>query len=250
MAQHGEPTVPLPVPLRSANGERSAAAEPQASRKRTSSMLNHASRSRTWPGKVRERRATARRARKRARTSLVLKSTICGLEDDERASRRSRAPLDSPSMAQPGRGRGRESEGPAGGRVRATADHRWHAPSPTDSGALGTARGRRTWSPAGATCPAREMVDLVLDSSIRNWVLIPIFLIMIFMGIARQNVTALMRSATKTDFAVLKHKCARFRPTRATIAGLAGDTTHERALARPGWSGGGIPDANAGAGTP
>lgn len=56
--------------------------------------------------------------------------------------------------------------------------------------------------------PAAAMVELVLDASIRNWVLIPVFLIMIFMGVARQNVSQLLRSASKTDFTVLQHKCA------------------------------------------
>lgn len=54
---------------------------------------------------------------------------------------------------------------------------------------------------------AAKMVELVLDASIRNWVLIPVFLIMIFMGVARQNVSQLLRSASKTDFTVLQHKC-------------------------------------------
>jgi len=40
--------------------------------------------------------------------------------------------------------------------------------------------------------------DLVLDPSIRDWVLIPIFVIMFLMGILRNNVTKMMRSSEKT----------------------------------------------------
>mmetsp|Transcript_15865 Transcript_15865/g.48159 ORF Transcript_15865/g.48159 Transcript_15865/m.48159 type:complete len:253 (-) Transcript_15865:368-1126(-) len=42
------------------------------------------------------------------------------------------------------------------------------------------------------------MEDLVLDPSIRDWVLIPIFIIMFLMGLLRNNVTKMMKGAEPT----------------------------------------------------
>lgn len=48
---------------------------------------------------------------------------------------------------------------------------------------------------------------LVLDSGIRDWVLLPIFVVMLLVGIARSNMMQLIRSDTTVDFDRLKHEC-------------------------------------------
>ncbi|ERN18310.1 hypothetical protein AMTR_s00055p00182870 [Amborella trichopoda] len=46
--------------------------------------------------------------------------------------------------------------------------------------------------------------DLVLDSAIRDWVLIPLSLVMVLIGILRHFVTKLMRSSQPPDIKILK----------------------------------------------
>lgn len=64
------------------------------------------------------------------------------------------------------------------------------------------------------------MDDLVLDPSIRDWVLIPIFVIMFLMGILRNNVTKMMKSADVRSPACCAARCppATPRGTRRTGA--------------------------------
>lgn len=48
--------------------------------------------------------------------------------------------------------------------------------------------------------------DLMLDPKIRNWVLLPIVLIMVLVGIGRSMVQVLMKSGTKSDPEIVKHR--------------------------------------------
>jgi len=62
----------------------------------------------------------------------------------------------------------------------------------------GRRSGRRQSRATFAMSDQLSYPDLVLDPSIRDWVLIPIFVIMFLMGILRNNVTKMMRSSEKT----------------------------------------------------
>ena len=62
----------------------------------------------------------------------------------------------------------------------------------------------------------------MLDPAIRDWVLIPIMLIMFLMGILRNNVTKMLRKDTKPDLAQVKNnnnlmRCRRLRANAAYI---------------------------------
>jgi len=48
------------------------------------------------------------------------------------------------------------------------------------------------------------MVDLVLDTQIRDWVLIPIVVVMFMVSVLRHNITKLMRTERKTDMRAIK----------------------------------------------
>ena len=52
-------------------------------------------------------------------------------------------------------------------------------------------------------------VDLMLDPAIRNWVLLPILLVMVLMTLLRQYVQQLLKSTKKTDIktAQVKYVC-------------------------------------------
>jgi len=50
------------------------------------------------------------------------------------------------------------------------------------------------------------MVDLVLDSSIRDWVLLPIVAIMVLVGLLRHYATVMMKADPKTDDKALRQK--------------------------------------------
>jgi hypothetical protein len=58
------------------------------------------------------------------------------------------------------------------------------------------------------------MDDLVLDPSIRDWVLIPIFIIMFLMGILRNNVTKMMRTTEQTKRETVQHNNQLMRARR------------------------------------
>ena len=74
---------------------------------------------------------------------------------------------------------------------------------------------RRTsrWSRAASA----SMTDLVLDPAIRDWVLVPIVIIMFLMGILRNNVTKMMRkdSPPKREQILQNNQLMRARRLRA-----------------------------------
>ena len=68
--------------------------------------------------------------------------------------------------------------------------------------------------------------DLMLDPAIRDWVLIPIVLIMFLMGILRNNVTKMMRKDVVPDEKQVKNnnqlmRARRLRANAAYIPGAA-----------------------------
>ena len=46
--------------------------------------------------------------------------------------------------------------------------------------------------------------DLVLDTAIRNWVLIPLSVVMVLIGVLRYFVSKLMRSSQNPDLKIVK----------------------------------------------
>jgi len=68
------------------------------------------------------------------------------------------------------------------------------------------------------------MVDIILDPKIRNWVLLPITLVMFFVSLLRHYVTLLMRSPTKPDLELLRNGAVL---QRAGILRSSGNYLHE-----------------------
>ena len=48
------------------------------------------------------------------------------------------------------------------------------------------------------------MVDLVLDSAIRDWVLLPILLVVLLVAIIRNNLTKILKTDSKPDLKAIQ----------------------------------------------
>ena len=60
--------------------------------------------------------------------------------------------------------------------------------------------------------------ELMLDPAIRNWVLLPLFLIMFLIGILRNNVTKMMRKDVTPEAEQVKHNNQLMRARRLRAA--------------------------------
>jgi hypothetical protein len=56
-----------------------------------------------------------------------------------------------------------------------------------------------------------ETQELYLDPAIRDWVLIPIMLIMVFVGVLRHYVTLMLQSTPKPNLKALREKYVAYR---------------------------------------
>lgn len=62
------------------------------------------------------------------------------------------------------------------------------------------------------------MEHLVLDPAIRNWVVLPMFFITLFVGIGRHYVSQIIKSSDQTEVEVIRHRQTAMKAQRLRVA--------------------------------